>query len=166
MNYLAEPCSGLGTWPGQKRAFAEDWALPGRRDAMKRGAGPAGTGSPGDQPTAYANPPQPDRLLEVLEATIAAQPSGESDATVQMWLACALGQKFRELQLANAPLPERTAISDRAYAAVKKSLDAGMTLSWLQLLTNRNDPGKAGQPQTEREDNLDRCTQNSASESC
>ena len=140
---------------GAERAFAEAQGLTGAPDATTRAQTRLAQDPQAISRLLYANPPQPDRLLELLETTIAAQPSGESDATVQMWLACALGQKFRELQQANAPLPELTAISDRAYAAVKKSLDAGMTLSWLQLLTNPNDPRKAGQPQTEREDDLE-----------
>ena len=68
------------------------------------------------------------------------QPAARSDPTVQMWLACALGQKYRALQASRAPTTDLAPISDWAYAAVKASLDAGMSLSWLELLINPNDP--------------------------
>ena len=83
------------------------------------------------------------------------QPAAAKDATIQMWLACALGQQYRMLAAAGASEQDLRPVSDRAYEAVKASLDAGMPLSWLQLLINPSDSRKTGQAQREREDDLE-----------
>lgn len=103
----------------------------------------------------YANPPQPEILLTRLDDLERARPQAKQDATVQMWRACAEGQKYRKLKNAGAPQDQLQATRDAALQAVKTALAAGMSLDFLQLLINPRHPDKADVPEYLREDDLE-----------
>ncbi|MBR0674435.1 tetratricopeptide repeat protein, partial [Neoroseomonas soli] len=104
----------------------------------------------------YSQPPQPDEALEAIRRLENENAATRSDATVQMYKACALGQKHRQLKAQEAPDPDALrAVEDEAYAALAASLRGGMSRGWLQLLMDPAHPRKADVPPERREDDLE-----------
>ncbi|MBR0652601.1 hypothetical protein GXW78_23290 [Roseomonas terrae] len=110
----------------------------------------------------YRQPPQPDLALSLITALEAADPATGEDATIQMYKACALGQKHRELVAqaaeggaSQALQDEIGMVEDEAFAALQASLDAHMSRDWLQLLMDPAHPAKTGLGGPEREDDLE-----------
>lgn len=103
----------------------------------------------------YAPPPIGyETALQIAARLRSEMPDIEDNASFQVALACAYGQKFRDLTEDGREQAERDEVRRKALDAVKKAIEHGEA-DWIRYLSSPDDPRKAKQTGVERDDDLE-----------
>ncbi len=102
----------------------------------------------------YSDPPNPREALGLIDRVLQDQPAAANDANMQVWHACAIGQLLRD-PAAALGAQQREDLVNTALDALRRALENGAALSWLQLLMDPDHPSKRGLSGPEREDDLE-----------
>ena len=97
-----------------------------------------------------------DGMPRELDRVREEQPAAVEEPWFHTRYAAALGQKHAALEkMGKGETPEADKVRAEAKAHIEQARKTGASLVFLQLLMDPNHPSKAGQPPSEREDDLE-----------